>query len=195
MLSTATLSQLRGQRVCVVTRAETGQAKIYGVLKGVNTKTIWLGDVPIDLDLAVSVEAAPLVCSSCHREANRLFADDGWPILINVPGLCAECYRKLAARRPPVQEPCEVCGGPGVRNPGTDQFLCTRHHAQSGSHLVLHGGANAVLAECATEDVSSPKHVWASVRGARFRCIRCRSVEKHDPELLKSLRGMGQSDR
>jgi hypothetical protein len=184
VLDITTTRSLRGQRVRVTKHTADGQDAVYGVLQGATGKTIWVAGLPID------VEAAPLMCSTCHRTATRLFVDDGRPTAVDGgPGVCAECYRKLAARRPASQEPCETpgCGGPGIRNPGTDVFLCTRCHAQAKSHLVLHGGANVVLAQCATEDVSSPWHVWERVRGARFRCVRCRTAEKYDPGLLKEL--------
>lgn len=127
-----------------------------------------------------SIELAPLVCSVCGRETNRLFED-----------MCADDYRKAAQRRPTPQEPCEICGDPGIRAPGDNRFLCVTHHADAGNKLRLTPGTSAVIATCATEDVESPNHDWRQVRGARFRCVRCLTAEKWDPALLKDL----QSER
>lgn len=123
------------------------------------------------------IELAPLVCAVCGRETNRLFED-----------MCADDYRAAAQRKPMPREPCAVCGAAGIREPGTNDFLCAQHHAEAGNKLRMNHSASNVLAECYTEDVNSSKHEWGQVRGARFRCVRCQTAEKWAPELLKELR-------
>lgn len=171
-----TMRELIGQRV-KITFIGAGD-HLYGTLSGVGEEALRLagqigGITLTDVD---TVEPAPIYCESCGKSALQLF-----------DSLCASCYRQEAARRPTPQEPCGVCGGPGVRQPGTDVFLCTTHHAEAGNTLRIGAGQSAVLAECATEDVTSPKHEWGQVRGARFRCIRCRNAEKWDSELLAQI--------
>jgi hypothetical protein len=102
VLDITTTRSLRGQRVRVTKHTADGQDAVYGVLQGATGKTIWVAGLPIELDLVIDVEAAPLMCSTCHRTATRLFVDDGRPTAVDGgPGVCAECYRKLAARRYP----------------------------------------------------------------------------------------------
>lgn len=151
---------------------------VYGTLSGLGDEQLRLaGDIHgIPLAEVNTIEHAPLFCAACGVSTLRLFDE-----------ICASCYRTEAAKRPTPQEPCEVCGAPGIREPGTDQFMCTTHHAEAGHALRIGAGQSAILAECATEDVTSDKHEWGQVRGARFRCIRCRQAEKWDSELLHQL--------
>lgn len=151
-----------------------------GVLDGVTSEQIFFageGGGVIRTEIR-SIQLAPLVCSVCGRETNRLFDN-----------MCADDYRRTAARRPPVREVCDEdeCDAPGTLIPGTSLFLCAHHQAQSGRSVRLPSGSAEVRADCALEDVSSSKHVWRQARGARFRCIRCRTAEKWDPALLKEL--------
>lgn len=180
-----TATQLKGQRVKV---RQTDATELYGVLKGVTSEKIWVEEVGIPIPEIADIEAAPLFCSNCHRSTFRLFDEAGAPLVARTDGLCADCYRAVAARRPAHQEPCVVCGAPGIRNPRSreKEFLCVTHHAETGRGLAVHPSV-PVIAECATEDVTSDKHEWTQVRGARFRCIRCRRAEKWDSELLAQM--------
>lgn len=174
----ATISELKGQRVQVTFLGD--DENLTGVLEGVTSETLFLRGVPAGItrtDVA-DVTPAPLFCANCARSAFRLFDE-----------LCADCYRAEAAQAPKSAEPCEVCGAPGVRNMKVRrlQFLCAEHHAETGDGLLVHPSAAATIAACATEDVDSPMHEWGQVRGARFRCIRCKRAEKWDSELLAEM--------
>ena len=178
---THTITDLKGKRVRVVTSGPTHT----GVLQGVTDNLLWLaGESEGILRSTVAlVAAAPLYCSGCEGETNVLHDD-----------LCASCYRNAAAKQPAHREPCsrEGCDKPGIRNPrsgGAGEFLCVLHHAESGQGLAVHPAHADVIAECATEDVSSDKHEWQQVKGSRFRCVRCRTAEKFDSSLLAALSG------
>jgi hypothetical protein len=177
MLHTSTLEPLRNTRVRV---EKIDSSEIFGVLRGITDEKIFINEEPILRAEIDKVDPAMLVCSNCHRAQNRL-ASDG--------NLCASCYREEAKRQPAFQEPCAVCGRPGVRNirKRNSEFLCAQHHAEAGSDLVIHPAAGGLLASCATDDVTSDRHEWGQVRGARFRCVRCKKAEKYDPELLAEL--------
>jgi hypothetical protein len=163
---------MRGSRV-TVTRLDGSE--IVGVLQGLTADTCWVDLTGVPLDQVEKFELTPLFCSNCLGPTITLFDE-----------LCAGCYRKAARLKPTPQEPCEQgCGRAGVRNPGTDEFLCPTHHAEAGNRLQLHGEAINLIAECYTDDVTSNRHEWGQVRGARFRCIRCRKAEKWDTELLR----------
>lgn len=181
----ATATELKGQRVKLT---QTDDTEVYGVLRGVTSEKIWINEVGIPVGDIAGIEPAPLVCSNCHRSVLRLFAETGEPLVARTDGFCADCYRRAAARRPAHQEPCVVCGAPGIRNPNSreKEFLCVVHHAKTGRGLAVHPSV-PVIAECSTEDVTSDKHVWGQVRGSRFRCIRCKRAEKWDPELLAEM--------
>lgn len=182
MHATATPAELKGQRVKLTKNDDT---TIFGLLKGVTSEKIWIEETGVPVQDISSVEAAPLFCSRCHRPALRLFDAEGTALDGRTDGLCAACYRAEAHRRPAHQEPCVKCGAPGIRNPRSreKEFLCVVHHAETGRGLAVHPSV-PVIAVCATEDVASDKHEWQQVRGARFRCTRCRRAEKWDPELL-----------
>lgn len=170
---TPDIEELRNKRVTIT---ETDGATHTGQLRGITPTTYWLGEVPVSREKVSSVQHDPQYCSACGTESLRLFN-----------GLCATDTRKLAKTLPPVREPCEVCGDAAVRNPGTNEFLCMIHHAERGNAVRLSTGDSGAMASCRTEDVSSSLHEWGQVRGARFRCIRCHSAEKYDPDLLKQI--------
>lgn len=178
----ATPTELKGHRVRLTQNDKT---EVYGILKGITSEKIWIEEVGVPTSEIENIEAAPLFCSNCHASVFRLFAADGASVVNRTEGLCADCYRAVAARRPAHQEPCVVCGAPGIRNPRSrkKEFLCVTHHAGTGEGLAVHPSV-PVIAECTTEDVTSDKHEWGQVRGARFRCIRCQRAEKWDAELL-----------
>lgn len=175
-LTTEELRRLRGKRVTITFHDDETHT---GVLEGATSELLYFtgeGGGVIRTEIR-EIALDPLVCSACGRESNRLFE-----------GLCADDFRSNARRQAIPREPCAVCGDAGIRNPGSDVFLCTRHHAEAGNSLRIAVGSSAALADCLTEDVSSPKHDWKQVRGgARFRCVRCRTAEKYDPDLLKQI--------
>lgn len=168
------MEALRNKRVTVTDRA--GRS-FTGQLRGITPDTVWVAEQPVPRRAITAVEHSPLYCATCGQESLTLY-----------DGLCAADTRKNARTQPIVREPCEVCGEAGIRNPGTNQFLCMQHHAEAGNHLKLTVGNTPALASCLTEDVSSPNHEWEQVRGARFRCIRCQRAEKYDVSLLNDLR-------
>lgn len=175
MQVTSTLEPLRNTRVRVVLADES---EIFGVLRGITDERLFVDEEPVTRADITEISAAPLYCSSCGDSVFRVF-----------DGLCASCTREIAKRRPRPVEACEVCGEtPAFRSPsagGKKPFLCINHHAEAGT-LKVHPSV-PVMAECAYEDVKSEKHEWGQVRGARFRCIRCKRAEKWDPGLLAEL--------
>lgn len=179
MLDMDTIKDLKQQRVKVTLSAADGQqGDHFGVLRGVTSEKIWIDDRPFPVEQVLDVEAAPLYCANCGKSTMLLH-----------DGVCASCYREGARQKQAHQEPCEVCGSPGIRdvkNRSSSRFLCAVHHAESGNGLAVHPFRGPV-APCATQNVDSPLHEWAQVRGARFRCIRCKKAEKWDSELLAQI--------
>jgi hypothetical protein len=180
MFDTTKAVDLRGKRIKI--QRIDGDAPT-GVLRGITPDALWLDETKIWTSEIQSVSEAPLHCANCGANVLKLF-----------DGYCASCYREAAKKQPRPVEECEVCGAkPAFRSPsagGDMPFLCTIHHAERGT-LKVHP-ANPVMADCTTEDVSSPKHEWQQVRGARFRCIRCLRAEKWDTELLADIKSRNE---
>lgn len=171
---TPTISLLRDKRVRVLMNDTTEK---FGVLRGITSERLFIGEDPVQLEDVLLVDPAPLTCANCGDDVVKL-----------TDGLCASCYREAAKRRPKPIEACEECGRkPAFRSPssGAMPFLCTDCHAKRGT-LKMHPAVPTV-AECLYEDVTSPMHQWQQIRGARFRCIRCKRAEKYDPALLTEL--------
>lgn len=177
LTTTDELRENRGRRVRVTFHDDSSHE---AVLEGATAEKIFFAGESqgVDRDQIAAIQPVTLTCSRCHRNVTRLF-----------DGLCADDFREDARRKPVPREPCAVCGAAGIREPGTNEFLCAQHHAEAGNKLRMNHSASNVLAECYTDDVNSSRHEWGQVRGARFRCVRCQTAEKWDPELLKELRG------